>query len=42
MTSDEALNVVNKYRWDFIYIDALHTYEGVKNDIQNYKKYIFI
>ena len=23
--------------WDFIYIDALHTYEGVKNDIQNYK-----
>jgi predicted O-methyltransferase YrrM len=37
MTSDEALNVVNKYRWDFIYIDALHTYEGVKNDIQNYR-----
>jgi predicted O-methyltransferase YrrM len=37
MTSDDALEVLNRYRWDFIYIDALHTYEGVKNDIQNYK-----
>ncbi len=37
LTSDEALDVVSKYKWDFVYIDGLHTYEGVNNDIKNYK-----
>jgi hypothetical protein len=37
LTSDEALDVVSKYKWDFVYIDGLHTYEGVHNDINKYK-----
>ena len=40
LTSDEALDVVSKYKWDFVYIDGLHTYDGVHNDIKKYKELI--
>lgn len=42
MTSDEAINHVikmNEYpktNFSFVYIDALHTYDQVKKDIENY------
>jgi len=36
MTSDEAAKILNEDMFDFIYIDGLHTYEGVKSDITNY------
>jgi len=36
MTSDEAAEILNEDMFDFIYIDGLHTYEGVKSDITNY------
>jgi predicted O-methyltransferase YrrM len=35
-TSDQALDELRGQQFDFIYIDGLHTYEGVKNDIINY------
>ena len=37
-TSDEAYEVLksNFGRFDFVYIDGLHTYDGVKTDIINY------
>ncbi len=35
MMSDDAVKVL-KDKYDFVYIDGLHTYEGVKSDIQNY------
>lgn len=42
MTSDKAINVIlklkinPKFSVDFVYIDALHTYDQVKKDIENY------
>ena len=36
MTSDEASKVLNEETFDFVYIDGLHTYDGVKTDIINY------
>ena len=36
MTSNEACEVLKFNEFDFIYIDGLHTYEGVKTDITNY------
>lgn len=36
MLSDDAVKLLNKNKYDFIYIDGLHTYDGVKNDIINY------
>jgi predicted O-methyltransferase YrrM len=36
MTSDEAAEILNEDMFDFIYLDGLHTYEGVKTDIINY------
>ena len=34
--SDEAANDFQEQQFDFIYIDGLHTYDGVKKDIINY------
>ena len=36
MTSDAAAEILNEDMFDFIYLDGLHTYEGVKTDIINY------
>lgn len=36
-TSQNALNILKNIFVDFVYIDGLHTYEGVKFDIENYK-----
>jgi len=36
MTSDDAVNILNEDMFDFVYIDGLHTYDGVKTDITNY------
>ena len=35
MMSDDAVNLL-KDKYDFVYIDGLHTYDGVKQDIINY------
>jgi predicted O-methyltransferase YrrM len=35
-TSDEAVEKLGGSKYDFVYIDGLHTYDGVKNDIINY------
>jgi predicted O-methyltransferase YrrM len=35
-TSDDAVSKLEGSKYDFIYLDGLHTYEGVKNDIINY------
>jgi hypothetical protein len=39
-TSDGALKHFQGFLFDFIYIDGLHTYDGVKNDIINYKRFV--
>jgi len=36
ITSDEGAEVLNKRRYDFVYIDGVHTYDQVKKDIINY------
>lgn len=35
-TSNDALDQLRGLEFDFVYIDGLHTYEGVKTDITNY------
>jgi predicted O-methyltransferase YrrM len=35
-TSNDALDQLKGLEFDFIYLDGLHTYEGVKTDIMNY------
>lgn len=35
-TSNEACEVLKFNEFDFVYLDGLHTYEGVKSDIMNY------
>jgi predicted O-methyltransferase YrrM len=35
-TSDDALDQLKGQEFDFVYIDGLHTYDGVKTDITNY------
>jgi predicted O-methyltransferase YrrM len=35
-TSNDALEQLKGQEFDFIYIDGLHTYDGVKTDIINY------
>jgi glycosyltransferase involved in cell wall biosynthesis len=39
MKSDEAINLIEK-KYDFIYIDGLHTYDGVISDIINYLPFV--
>ena len=36
LTSNDAVKELNSETYDFIYIDGLHSYEGVKDDIDNY------
>ena len=36
MSSDAAAEILNEDMFDFIYLDGLHTYDGVKTDIINY------
>lgn len=36
MKSDEAVNLFRDHSLDLVYVDALHTYAGVKNDIMNW------
>lgn len=40
LKSDEAFTILRNYQWDMLYIDGLHTYEGVKADIENYRPLI--
>jgi predicted O-methyltransferase YrrM len=35
-TSNDALDQLKGQEFDFVYIDGLHTYDGVKTDITNY------
>lgn len=35
-TSIDALDQLKEDKFDFVYIDGLHTYDGVKTDIENY------
>jgi predicted O-methyltransferase YrrM len=35
-TSNDAVKELDSQTYDFVYIDGLHTYEGVKSDITNY------
>jgi predicted O-methyltransferase YrrM len=35
-TSDDAVNDFKDGSFDFVYIDGIHTYDGVKSDIINY------
>jgi len=39
-TSDDAISQFAGQKFDFIYIDGLHTYDGVKTDIINYQPLI--
>jgi len=40
MMSCDAVGPLNGEKFDFIYIDGLHTYEGVKNDIMDYLPFV--
>jgi predicted O-methyltransferase YrrM len=40
MTSDDAINQLLDEKFDFVYIDGIHTYEQVNKDIKNYKQII--
>lgn len=40
LKSDEAVGILKHFQWDMVYIDGLHTYEGVMADISNYKPLI--
>jgi predicted O-methyltransferase YrrM len=39
-TSENALSLLKEEQWDLVYIDGIHTLEGVWFDIQNYKTII--
>lgn len=38
--SDDAITDLEEGKYDFVYIDGMHTYDQVKKDIINYKKLI--
>jgi hypothetical protein len=38
--SENAFSMLKDQQWDMVYIDGLHTYEGVSYDIANYKTII--
>lgn len=40
LKSTEAVNVLKHQQWDMVYIDGCHTYEAVKEDIENYRPLI--
>ena len=39
-TSQNAFSVLNTQQWDMVYIDGIHTLDGVYYDISNYKNII--
>ena len=39
-TSQNAFSILKEQEWDGVYIDGLHTYEGVSYDIEHYKSII--
>jgi hypothetical protein len=39
-TSENAFSVLNDRKWDMVYIDGLHTVDGVYYDITHYKSII--
>ena len=39
-TSQNAFSILKEHEWDMVYIDGLHTYEGVSYDISHYKTII--
>lgn len=39
-TSENALSILKDQQFDMVYIDGIHTYEGVSYDISNYKTLI--
>jgi hypothetical protein len=39
-TSENALSILNTKEWDLVYIDGLHTLEGVMFDVDNYRTII--
>lgn len=39
-TSENAFSILKDQQWDMVYIDGLHTFEGVSFDIAHYKTII--
>lgn len=39
-TSENAFSILKDQQWDMVYIDGLHTFEGVSFDIEHYKTII--
>ena len=39
-TSQNAFSILKEQQWDMVYIDGLHTLEGVSYDIEHYKTLI--
>lgn len=39
-TSKNAFSILKDQQWDMVYIDGLHTFEGISYDIEHYKSII--